>query len=223
MQFHIRNSNAVALSFGVVVLTLTLWSSVCFACTVVRYSIDGHLIVTRNHDWPFGEGALIVNQRGIEKASLSPLNPARCVSKYGSVSLVQFGREIPFAGMNERGLTVDLLGLPEAKFPGPNSSVKTVNVVQWVQYQLDTAATVEEVIATLENIVPMPMLDAIERVHYFITDPGHSETANRFCFFDTRPRRAGQSDPVATGLRTGRAKAMVPHSQSSSTAMDRFG
>ncbi len=165
-RFAIRSILAAAL----VVLTSTGSRSTCAACTVVRYSFDGHLIVARNHDWPFGEGALVVNQRGIKKTSLSPFNPATWVSKYGSVSLVQFGREIPFAGMNEHGLTVDLLELIDAKFPSPTADMSTVNVVQWVQYQLDTATTVKEVIASLENVVPVPMLPAIERVHYFITD-----------------------------------------------------
>lgn len=140
------------------------------ACTVVRFNVDGRLIVARNHDWPFGEGMLVVNQRGIQKSALSPVNPHRWTSRYGSVSLVQFGREIPFAGMNERGLTVDLLQLLDAQFPAPDPQRASVNVVQWVQYQLDTAASVEEVIASLQTVVPVPMLPMVERVHYFVTD-----------------------------------------------------
>lgn len=139
------------------------------ACTVMRLQFNGHLLVARNHDWPFGEGLLVVNQRGIEKTGISPVRPAKWISKYGSVSFVQFGREIPFAGMNEQGLTVDLLQLHEAVFPVPNE-LRTVNVVQWVQFQLDTAKDVGEVIASLRDVCPMPMLPAVERVHYFVTD-----------------------------------------------------
>lgn len=140
------------------------------ACTIMRFSNNGHLIVARNHDWMFGEGMIVVNQRRIRKTAISPVQPVSWTSKYGSVSFVQFGREIPFAGMNEVGLTVDLLQLNEAQFPKPTRSGKTVNVIQWVQYQLDTAKNVREVIASLDRVYPMPLLPSVERVHYFVTD-----------------------------------------------------
>ncbi|TWU46040.1 hypothetical protein Q31b_12180 [Novipirellula aureliae] len=140
------------------------------ACTIMRFSNNGHLIVARNHDWMFGEGMIVVNQRRIRKTAISPVQPVSWTSKYGSVSFVQFGREIPFAGMNEVGLTVDLLQLNEAQFPKPTRGGKTVNVIQWVQYQLDTAKSVREVIASLDEVYPMPLLPSVERVHYFVTD-----------------------------------------------------
>ncbi|WDQ16208.1 linear amide C-N hydrolase [Rhodopirellula sp. P2] len=147
------------------------------ACTVMRLNIHGQLVIARNHDWPFGEALVITNLRGIEKTSLAPIKPATWTSKYGSVSFCQFGREIPFAGMNEKGLTVDLLHLPQATFPDPVSveadpELTAVNAIQWVQYQLDTAATVAEVVDSLSTIVPIPMLPVVETVHYFVTDAG---------------------------------------------------
>jgi penicillin V acylase-like amidase (Ntn superfamily) len=87
------------------------------ACTVVRYRVGNHTIVARNHDWIIGEGLLLVNPRGLIKKSITPVKAARWESKYGSVCLTRFGREIPFAGMNEAGLTVDLLQLMQARFP----------------------------------------------------------------------------------------------------------
>ncbi|GAA5510353.1 linear amide C-N hydrolase [Novipirellula caenicola] len=144
--------------------------NVANACTVMRFSFDGRIVVARNHDWFFGEGLLVVNPRGIQKQAISPVQPAKWVSTYGSVSFVQFGREIPFAGMNEKGLTVDLLQLDQAQFPVIQPGKHSVNVVQWVQYQLDTAATVADVVASLEKIYPTPMVPSIERVHYFVTD-----------------------------------------------------
>ena len=152
------------------ILLAVLLPNTLAACTIVRFDSGGNLIVARNHDWPFGEGLLVVNQRGIEKNGISPVNPARWVSRFGSVSFTQFGREIPFAGMNERGLTVDLLQLSEAQFSPAGPKVTTVNVVQWVQYQLDTAETVADVITSLQHVLPAPVLEAVERVHYFVTD-----------------------------------------------------
>ncbi|MEP3932320.1 linear amide C-N hydrolase, partial [Rhodopirellula bahusiensis] len=145
------------------------------ACTVMRMTIHGQLVIARNHDWPFGEAMVITNHRGIEKTSLAPIKPATWVSKYGSVSFCQFGREIPFAGMNEKGLTVDLLRLPQTTFPDPvdveaDPKLTAVNAIQWVQYQLDTAETVAEVVDSLLTVVPIPMLPMVETVHYFVTD-----------------------------------------------------
>jgi penicillin V acylase-like amidase (Ntn superfamily) len=141
------------------------------ACTVVRYRVGDQMIVARNHDWIFGEGLLLVNPRGLIKKSITPIKAARWESEYGSVCLTQFGREIPFAGMNEAGLTVDLLQLMQAKFPAVDKiEGKAVNVIQWVQYQLDTAGSVDEVVASLDKIVPVPLLPSVERVHFFVTD-----------------------------------------------------
>jgi penicillin V acylase-like amidase (Ntn superfamily) len=152
-------------------LSVALLAQQANACTVVRYRVGDRTIVARNHDWMFGEGLVIVNPRGLIKKSITPVKAAQWESKYGSVSLTQFGREIPFAGMNEAGLTVDLLQLVQAKFPTANSiEGKAVNVIQWVQYQLDTAGSVNEVIASLEKVVPVPLLPHVERVHFFVTD-----------------------------------------------------
>lgn len=150
-------------------LLIIINASPVHACTVMRLNFDGRLLVARNHDWYFGNGLLVVNQPGIRKTAISAVRPAKWVSKYGSVSFVQFGREIPFAGMNQQGLTVDLLQLDEARFPVPDQQT-SVNVVQWVQFQLDTAKNVDEVVASLGQVRPAPMMPTIERVHYFVTD-----------------------------------------------------
>lgn len=140
------------------------------ACTVLRMKLNGRWIVARNHDWPTGDGLVLVHSRGVTKQALSVSHPIQWTSRYGSVSFAQFGVEIPFAGMNERGLTIDLLQLPETQFPAPDSGRPTVNATQWVQYQLDTAASVADVVASVDEIDPVPFLPMLERVHYFVTD-----------------------------------------------------
>jgi penicillin V acylase-like amidase (Ntn superfamily) len=141
------------------------------ACTVMRCKLGEQVVIARNHDWGTGGGLLIVNPRGIAKTAITPVNPHQWVSRYGSVSFAQFGREIPFAGMNEKGLTVDLLQLREAAFPTATMDKPTVNVVQWVQYQLDMSESVAEVIASLEEVDPVPFIAMLEKVHYFVSDP----------------------------------------------------
>lgn len=168
-------------------LGLAPWPHPASACTVMRLVCGDRLLIARNHDWPYDGGLLIVNPRGLMKTSLSPIRPATWRSKFGSVSLTQYGRGIPFAGMNEAGLTVDLLQLPETRFPSPEDTrgTQTVNAIQWVQYQLDTAGSVAEVVASLERVLPVPLLPPIERVHYFINDAGGDAAVVEF--LDGRP------------------------------------
>lgn len=139
------------------------------ACTVMCLKFKDRHIVARNHDWHFGDGLVFVNKRGIEKVAISIDKPLRWTSKYGSVSLAQYGRELPLAGMNEVGLTVDLLWLGAAKFPEPDERASCCTL-QWTQHQLDTAATVAEVVASLRNVRIAPIVPSAERVHFFVTD-----------------------------------------------------
>jgi penicillin V acylase-like amidase (Ntn superfamily) len=152
---------------SLMLLLLATWQTT-FACTVMRFDLGGHLVIARNHDWSFSEGLLVVNKRGIQKQGISQ-PPATWVAEFGSVSMVQYGREIPFAGMNEQGLTVDILQLLDTKFPLADRR-ESVNAIQWLQYQLDTAKTVSEVVESLTTVRPAPLLESIEKVHYFVTD-----------------------------------------------------
>ncbi|TWU04129.1 linear amide C-N hydrolase [Neorhodopirellula pilleata] len=164
---HIRSILIV-----LVIMAMALLSSGSpLACTVMRLKLGDQWIVARNHDWVSGGGLVIFNPRGISKQAISPNQPLRWTSLYGSVSMNQFGREIPFAGMNEKGLTVDLLQLRDTQFPDRSDPRSSVNAIQWVQYQLDCAATVEEVIASLDEVRPQPFIEVLEKVHYFVTDP----------------------------------------------------
>ena len=42
------------------------------ACTVVRFKIGDDFLVARNHDWPFGEGLIVVQPRGCPKPASRP-------------------------------------------------------------------------------------------------------------------------------------------------------
>jgi len=139
------------------------------ACTVMCLKVKDRHIVASNHDWYFGDGLIFVNKRGIEKVAISFDNPVRWTSKYGSVSFTQYGRELPMCGMNEAGVTVDLLWLGAAKYPKPDER-SSCSTIQWVQHQLDTASTVADVIASLEKVRIAPIVPSAERVHFFITD-----------------------------------------------------
>jgi len=77
--------------------------------------------------------------------------PATWTSKYGSITFVQYGRELGPGGMNEAGLVVESMGLfrntPNRKYPDPDGR-DSIMVSRWRQYQLDNFASVKEVIAS---------------------------------------------------------------------------
>ena len=97
-------------------------------------------------------GLIIVNKRNVSKTALYPTDwtggePVSWTSKYGSVTVNHWGREFSFDGMNEAGLVVSAMGLELTEYPAPDAR-PAIAAIQWVQYQLDTAATVADVIAS---------------------------------------------------------------------------
>src|SRR5581483_2418881 len=131
---------------------------------------DGRIYFGSNLDWRWENGLIIVNKRGVKKASLvQPGNqPAEWISRYGSVTFNQFGQEMPFGGMNEAGLVVEQMWLDSTRYPARDSR-PAVNLLEWIQYQLDNCRTVEEVLATDSKIrLEAPPVSA--RVHYLVSD-----------------------------------------------------
>lgn len=124
-----------------------------FACTTFCINKDGHIVFGRNYDWMTGAGIVYTNQKGLYKISSETDNGKTIdwVSKYGSITFNQYGKEFPTGGMNEKGLVVELMWLNETKYPDADGRA-SLNVLQWVQYQLDNASTVEEVIASDKKI-----------------------------------------------------------------------
>src|SRR6185436_5175860 len=89
------------------------------------------------------------NLRGLFKTSMqtSDGKTISWVSKYGSITFNQYGKEFPTAGMNEKGLVVELMWLDGTHYPQKDQR-PSVDVLQWIQYELDNSATVEQVIKT---------------------------------------------------------------------------
>ena len=54
-------------------------------------------------------------------------------------------------GMNEAGLVVETMMLEETEYPSPDSR-PGIEILQWIQYQLDNFSTIEEVIASHSQI-----------------------------------------------------------------------
>jgi penicillin V acylase-like amidase (Ntn superfamily) len=145
------------------------------ACTTFQLNDDGRIFVGTNYDWGVPDGLIIVNPRGLSKTAMPSYRdnsevgrPAVWTSKYGSITFNQYGREMSFGGMNEAGLTIGTMGLfDKNKFPAPDSR-PSVYMQQWLQYQLDNHARVEEVIQSESHLRIRPKKGV--HIHFLISD-----------------------------------------------------
>src|SRR5215470_657433 len=150
-----------------IVVALTSTSS---ACTTFFITKNGQMVFGRNYDWITATGIVCTNLRGLQKTSM-PMQDGKklsWVSDYGSITFNQYGKEFPTGGMNEKGLVVELMWLEGAKYPKPDDR-PAVNVLQWIQYQLDRSAMVDDVIAS-DKIVRITGKDT--PLHYLVADAG---------------------------------------------------
>jgi penicillin V acylase-like amidase (Ntn superfamily) len=138
-------------------------------CTAFGLGQGNKVVMGKSYDWKLGNGLVIVNKRGVGKQSVAPKKgeaSAKWISKYGSVTFNQYGREMPNGGMNEAGLAIEVLWLDQSVFP-PADERPVLNELQVVQYGLDTCATVAELLEAVSKIRVSKIHGA---VHYFACD-----------------------------------------------------
>lgn len=122
------------------------------ACTRAVYlGPDGLTITGRTMDWKEDiQTNLYILPRGISKAGYDSDNTVKWTSKYGSI--VATGYDIGTSdGMNEKGLVVNLLYLPESVYTRPNDTRPIMGMSIWAQYVLDNFATVDEAVKELQK------------------------------------------------------------------------
>lgn len=119
-----------------------------------------------NFDWSHGQGYVIKNISGQSKYAYGfrGTNQASWTSKYASITFNQVGKEFPYGGMNEKGLVVKQLWLSTSHYQ--DNQNETISELEWIQYQLDNYASVNEIIDKLNRLTIKP----IATVHYFIAD-----------------------------------------------------
>lgn len=185
------------------------------ACTTFCLRDGGRIVFGKNYDWSVGDGLLVVNKRGVARkadADGDP-RPASWTSKYGSVTFNQYGRDFPSGGINEKGLTIELMWLEGSRYPAADAR-PAVDVLQWIQYNLDNHATVAEVLKADKTL----RIAGSTPLHYLVADrQGQVATVE---FLDGRMvAHTGQELPVA-------ALANDPYADSLSEGADsrsRFG
>jgi choloylglycine hydrolase len=144
-----------------------------FSCTAFHWKSSEGSFVGKSYDWHHSSAYLINNKRGVKKKGFSAVpwesGPA-WISRFGSLTFNQYGREFPNGGMNEAGLTVEVLWLNRSEYEASDNR-PVLNQLTWVQYQLDNFSTVNEVIAALSENRLSPIQG---KIHYFVCD----ETSN---------------------------------------------
>ena len=189
-------------------------------CTTFCLKNKKEILFGKNYDWAIGDGMIFVNKRGVSKLSSEDENPAKWVSKYGSVTFNQYGWESPSGGMNEEGLVIELMWLDDTQYPLADER-PTIDVLEWIQFNLDTAATAEDVIRTSQTVrIASPV-----KLHYLVNDRhGNSATIE---FLDGKlVAHAGEKLPYSSLANDTYAKSLEYSKSGSASAgegsLDRF-
>jgi choloylglycine hydrolase len=151
----------------VLLMALCLAPSRVAACTTFCLRHGPGVILAKNYDWHLGMGYVVRNARGVAKQADAgeEAAPARWVSRFGSLTFNQYGREFPSGGMNEAGLAVELMWLDGTRYPEPDAR-PALGCLQWIQYQLDTAGTVAELLASDSRV----RIEARAPLHFLVAD-----------------------------------------------------
>lgn len=142
------------------------------ACTAFLLRAHGEVRMGKSYDWHTADGIALQNPRGLAKRALllqRDAKPLSWVSRYSSLTFNQYGREFPLGGMNETGLAIEILWLSSSRYPKGGPGKPAVNELQWIQYHLDTSATVAELVRAAGRV---RILRAYARVHYLACDAG---------------------------------------------------
>lgn len=150
------------------------------ACSTFKLQKGDDLIYGHNlNEGDIGvPGLIFINKRGIfklgrtwsELTTKERLNPSsHCwISRYGSVTFNNFGRDFPDGGMNEVGLYIWEMS-SDIEYP-KNDTLPKLNQMNSMQYILDNYSTVEEAIQCASEIE----IDGWGW-HYFVGDArGHT-------------------------------------------------
>lgn len=123
------------------------------ACVTFVLKNNNTIVFSWNYEFDAGSGYLITNKRDLIKTSFAPGGgtPTKWISKYGSVTFNQWGKEFPSGGINEKGLVVVQTMYINTKYP--DKDVRPVIMeLQWIQYQLDNFSSVQQVIDSDQNL-----------------------------------------------------------------------
>ena len=124
-------------------------------CSSINLVNNGYSVFGKNLDNSYTtEGLILINKRGVERTSpyVSTTGArARWISQYASVNFSFIHVGYVWTGMNEKGLVISMMGIPEIVGPPPDERPPLQDGL-WIQYMLDTCETVEEVLEAARNV-----------------------------------------------------------------------
>jgi penicillin V acylase-like amidase (Ntn superfamily) len=136
-------------------------------CSSIDLVNDGYSVFGKNFDNDYTTpGLILINHRGVEKSSpyVSTTGArARWTSRYASVSFCLEHVGHAWTGMNEKGLVISMMHIPEIEAPPPDERPPLMDG-QWIQYMLDTCETVQDVLRSMDDF------RIITIDHYHIAD-----------------------------------------------------
>lgn len=146
-------------------LLLALLPAAADACTTIAFTDRTRPILAYNFDFPIGQAVVLINKKGLAKVSETERRPARWQARYASITFNMFGRDSPMTGMNEAGLATSQMWLDEARYEAPDDR-PTIGVAEWMQYVLDTSATVDEALEAIAKV----RIESRIPLHYKLMD-----------------------------------------------------
>ena len=124
-------------------------------CSSINLVNHGYSVFGKNLDNTYTtEGLILINKRGVERtAPYVSTTGARAhwISRYASVNFSFVHAGYVWTGMNERGLVISMMGIPEIVGPPPDERPPLQDGL-WIQYMLDTCETVEEVLEAARDV-----------------------------------------------------------------------
>ena len=121
-------------------------------CTRLVYlGPNGNIITGRSMDWKVELSTdLWAFPRGMRRSGQVGANSVEWTSRYGSVVASAYNVSTT-DGLNEAGLSANLLWLAESEYPSYDGTRPGLSVAAWAQYVLDNYATVAEAVAALSS------------------------------------------------------------------------
>ncbi len=143
--------------------------SAALACSTAVLGLPDRPLVTYSFDFaPTGDGFLYANPSSAARRSImrdGDSEPAEWLVEHASVTFSQMGPGMPTAGMNTAGLVVTLMWNEKVVFGG-RKEAPIVNELELIQRLLDTSATVDEALASLDDV----RIHGLVPIHYLLAD-----------------------------------------------------
>ena len=175
MPVKMRIRQTIIALFVTSLLLLLPLHKATLACSTFKLQKGKTLIYGHNlNEGDIGvPGLVFINKRGMFKTGRTwseiitrgGFNPSShsWISRYGSITFNNFGKDFPDGGMNEAGLFIWEMN-EEADYPR-NDSLPKLNQMNWMQYILDNFSTTEEAIQSASEF----QIDGWSW-HYFVGD-----------------------------------------------------